>query len=137
MGRGRGKMIANVIEKDTLDGIAAPKVITSDAQNERYISALLELEKKERLTAKEKEFAELLTVLIEAYEDEHYPIRAATPVEALMELMEANNLKQKDLGPLLGSESVVSEVLRGKRELNKHHIERLSKRFGVSPAVFF
>ena len=130
-------MIANVIEKDTLDGIAAPKVITSDAQNERYISALLELEKKERLTAKEKEFAELLTVLIEAYEDEHYPIRAATPVEALMELMEANNLKQKDLGPLLGSESVVSEVLRGKRELNKHHIERLSKRFGVSPAVFF
>jgi len=38
-------MIAKVIEKDTLDGIAAPKVITSDAQNERYISALLELEK--------------------------------------------------------------------------------------------
>ena len=54
-----------------------------------------------------------------------------------MELMEANDLKQKDLAPLLGSESVVSEVLRGKRELNKHHIERLSKRFGVTPAVFF
>jgi HTH-type transcriptional regulator/antitoxin HigA len=130
-------MIANVIEKDTLDGIAAPKVVTSDAQNERYISALLELEKKDRLSAKEREFAELLTVLIEAYEDEHYSIRAASPVEVLVELMEANNLKQKDLAPLLGSESVVSEVLRGKRELNKHHIERLSKRFGVSPAVFF
>ena len=72
-------MIANVIEKDMLDGIAAPKVITSDAQNERYISALLEFEKKDRLSAKEKEFAELLTVLIEAYEDEHYAVRAATP----------------------------------------------------------
>lgn len=131
-------MIANVIEKDTLDGIAAPKVITSDAQNERYISALLELEKKDRLSVKEREFAELLTVLIEAYEDEHYPIRAASPVEVLVHLMEANNLKQKDLAPpLLGSENVVSEVLRGKRELNKRHIERLSKRFGVSPAVFF
>ena len=130
-------MIANVIEKDMLDGIAAPKVITSDAQNERYTSALLELEKKERLSAKEREFAELLTVLIEAYEDEHYPIRAASPVKVLVHLMEANNLKQKDLAPLFGSESVVSEVLRGKRELNKHHIERLSKRFGVSPAVFF
>jgi HTH-type transcriptional regulator/antitoxin HigA len=130
-------MIANLIEKDTQDGIAAPKVITSDARNGRYISALLELEKKDRLSAKEKEFAELLTVLIEAYEDEHYLIRAATPVEVLVHLMEANNLKQKDLAPLLGSESVVSEVLRGKRELNKHHIERLSKRFGVSPAVFF
>lgn len=126
-----------MIERDTLDGIAAPKVITSDAQNERYISALLELEKKDRLSAKEREFAELLTLLIEAYEAEHYPIRAASPVEVLVGLMEANNLKQKDLAPLLGSESVVSEVLRGKRELNKHHIERLSKRFRVSPAVFF
>jgi HTH-type transcriptional regulator/antitoxin HigA len=130
-------MIANVIEKDTLEGIDAPKVITSDAQNERYIAALLKIEQKDRLTPKEKEFAELLTVLIEAYEDEHYPIRAANPVEVLRELMVANNLRQKDLGPLLGSESVVSEVLRGKRELNKGQIERLSKRFGVSPAVFF
>src|SRR5580704_1522995 len=137
MGKRGGKMIATVIEKDTLDGIAAPRVITSDAQNERYTAALLELEKKDRLSAKEKDFAELLTVLIEAYEEEHYPIRAASPVEALVELMEANNLMQKDLAPLLGSESVVSEVLRGKRELNKHHIERLSRRFRVSPAVFF
>jgi HTH-type transcriptional regulator/antitoxin HigA len=130
-------MTVSVIEKDMLDGIAAPKVITSDAQNERYIAVLLELERKERLSAKEREFAELLTVLIEAYEEVHYPIRAASPVEVLVHLMEANNLKQKDLAPLLGSESVVSEVLRGKRELNKHHIERLSKRFCVSPAVFF
>jgi len=130
-------MIATVIEKDTLDGIAAPRVIASNAQNERYIAALLELEKKDRLSAKEKDFAELLTVLIEAYEEENYPVRAASPVEVLVELMEANNLKQKDLAPLLGSESVVSEVLRGKRELNKHHIERLSRRFRVSPAVFF
>src|SRR5580704_4472676 len=137
MRRRDGRMIATVIEKDTLNGIAAPRVITSDAQNERYIAALLELEKKDRLSAKERDFAELLTVLIEAYEEEHFPIRAADPVEVLVELMEANNLKQKDLAPLLGSESVVSEVLRGRRELNKHHIERLSKRFGVSPAVFF
>ena len=130
-------MIATVIEKDTLDGIAAPRVITSDAQNERYTAALLELEKKDRLSAKEKDFAELLTVLIEAYEEEHYAVRSASPVEVLVELMEANNLKQKDLAPFLGSESVVSEVLRGKRELNKYHIERLSRRFRVSPAVFF
>jgi HTH-type transcriptional regulator/antitoxin HigA len=137
MGKRGGKMIATVIKKDTLNGIAAPRVITSDAQNERYTAALLELEKKDRLSAKERDFAELLTVLIEAYEEEHYPIRAASSVEVLVELMEANNLKQKDLAPLLGSESVVSEVLRGKRELNKHHIERLSRRFRVSPAVFF
>ena len=59
-------MIATVIEKDTLNGIAAPRVITSDAQNERYIAALLELEEKDRFSAKERDFAELLIVLIES-----------------------------------------------------------------------
>jgi HTH-type transcriptional regulator / antitoxin HigA len=58
-------------------------------------------------------------------------------VEVLAELMAANNLKQKDLAPLLGSDSIVSEVLYGKRELNKQHIEKLSQRFKVSPALFF
>lgn len=126
-----------MIEKDMLDGTDAPRVITSDAQNERYISVLLEFEKKDRLSAKEREFAKLLTVLIEAYENKYYPIRGASPVEVLAHLMEANNLKQKDLAPLFGSESLVSKVLRGERELKKRDIERLSKRFGVSPAVFF
>jgi HTH-type transcriptional regulator / antitoxin HigA len=58
-------------------------------------------------------------------------------VEVLVELMSANDLRQKDLALLLGSESVVSEILSGKRELNKHHIEKLSKRFKVSPELFF
>jgi HTH-type transcriptional regulator/antitoxin HigA len=122
-----GKMIATAIEKDILNGIGAPKVITSDAQNERYISALLKMERQSHLTAEEKNFMELLTLLVEAYEEKHYPIRSASPVEVLVELMTANDLRQKDLAPLLGSESVVSEILSGKRELNKHHIEKLSK----------
>ena len=130
-------MIATAIEKDILNGIGAPKVITSDAQNERYISALLEMECRSHLTAEEKNFMELLTLLVEAYEEKQYPIRSATPVEVLTELMTANNLRQKDLAPMLGSESVVSEVLSGKRELNKRHIERLSRRFKVSPELFF
>lgn len=58
-------------------------------------------------------------------------------MEGLAELMAANNLKQKDLAPLLGTENIVSEVLNGKRELNKQHIAKLSRRFNVSPAVFF
>jgi HTH-type transcriptional regulator/antitoxin HigA len=51
--------------------------------------------------------------------------------------MEANDLRQKDVVPIFGSESIVSEVLHKKRNLNKTHIEKLSKRFHVSPAVFF
>ena len=123
------------MKPDALDGV--PKVIASDAQNDRYIAALLELERRAHLTPAEKNLAEVLTLLVEAYEEERYPIRSASPVEILKELIDANNLRQKDLAPLLGSESIVSEVLSGKRELNKHHIEKLSKRFRVSPAVFF
>jgi len=129
--------IPRAIEKDILRGIGAPKVIASDAQNERYISALLELERRNHLTADERNFAELLTLLIEAYEEKQHPIRAASPTEVLAELMAANNLRQKDLAPMLGSESVVSEVLSGKRELNKRHIVELSRRFRVSPELFF
>jgi HTH-type transcriptional regulator/antitoxin HigA len=76
-------------------------------------------------------------LLIEAYVEKNYPIRAASPVEVLAELMSANNLKQKDLASTLGSESLVSEILSGRRGLNRRHIERLSKRFKVAPEMVF
>lgn len=130
-------MTAIAIEKYSIKGFPAPRTITSEAQNDQYTEVLYNLERRGHLSAAEEKYAELLTVLIEAYEEKHYPIRALSPVEVLMELMAANNLKQKDLASLFGSESIVSEVLHGKREMNKQHIEKLSQRFNVSPALFF
>lgn len=130
-------MSAIVIEKYVIENLPTPMVITSEAQNEYYTEVLLELERRPRLTSKQRAYAELLTVLIESYEEEHYPIHAASPAQVLQELVTANNLRQKDLAPLLGTESIVSEVLSGKRPLTKQHIEKLSERFNVSPAVFF
>jgi HTH-type transcriptional regulator/antitoxin HigA len=51
--------------------------------------------------------------------------------------MESNDLKQKDLIDIFGAESTVSAVLNGKRDMTREHIKRLSKRFQVSPEVFF
>jgi HTH-type transcriptional regulator/antitoxin HigA len=51
--------------------------------------------------------------------------------------MEVHKLRQKDLADVFGTESIVSDVLNGKRDLAKEHIRRLSARFNVSPAVFF
>jgi HTH-type transcriptional regulator / antitoxin HigA len=130
-------MTAIAIEKYNIKGFPAPRPIASEAQNEHYTEVLYNLERRGKLSAAEEEYAELLTVLIEAYEEEHYPIRDASPVDVLSELMAANNLKQKDLAPLFGSESIVSEILNRKRELNKHQIEKLSRKFNVSPALFF
>ena len=92
---------------------------------------------KERPTSEEERYAELLVTLIEAYEQEHHPVPDASPLEVLRALMEANNLRQKDLVPIFGSEGIISEVLHKKRGLSKTHIKKLSARFHVSPAVFF
>jgi len=80
-------------------------------------------------------FIETLSVLIEAYDAEHHALADACGLEVLKYLMEEHGLRQSDL-PEIGSQGVVSEVLRGKRELNVHQIEKLAARFHVSPAAF-
>ncbi len=89
------------------------------------------------MSAAERRMAELLTLLIEDFEEKHYALNAASPLEILNELMSANNLKQKNLLDVFGTPSIVSEVLRGKRKLTTEHIRRLSRRFHVSPELFF
>lgn len=114
-----------------------PAVIRSEAENERYIHVLEELESKgNRMTGAERRMAELLTLLIEDFEEKHYALKASKPIDVLNELMLANNLKQKDLLDTFGTPSIVSEVLHGKRQLTTEHIRRLSRRFHVSPEVF-
>ena len=125
-----------VSEKYALE-VSSPTPITSERQHEEYLSVLDKLASKENPTSEEEKYAEVLMTLIESYEEEHHSIPDALPVEVLRALMEANNLRQKDLVPMFGSEGIVSEVLHRKRELNKSHIEKLSARFRVSPAVFF
>ena len=115
-----------------------PAVIRNGAENERHIAMLEELDRKgSRLSAAERRMAELLTLLIEDFEEKHYSLKGASPIDVLNELMMANNLKQKDLLDVFGTPSIVSEVLRGKRKLTTEHIRRLSRRFHVSPEVFF
>jgi HTH-type transcriptional regulator/antitoxin HigA len=114
-----------------------PKIIRSEAENEYYIQALYALEQKRSLSREEKEFSDLLTLLIEDFEERRYQLPHATPRQALSFLMEQHGLKQKDLAAIFGTRSVVSEVINGKRELTKEQIRRLSQRFHVSPEIFF
>jgi HTH-type transcriptional regulator / antitoxin HigA len=114
-----------------------PAVIRSEAENQRYIGMLEELDAKgNRMTAAERRMADLLTLLIEDFEEKHYALKPSSPLEVLNELMSANNLKQKDVLDVFGTPSIVSEVLHGKRNLTTEHIRRLSRRFHVSPEVF-
>jgi HTH-type transcriptional regulator/antitoxin HigA len=116
---------------------ALPSVIHGEKENERYLAMLEDLDQKGKLSSAEHRLAELLTLLIEDFEDKEYALKPATPIEILNELIESNGLKQKDLVDVFGTPSIVSEVLNGKRGFTIEHIKRLSRRFHISPEVFF
>lgn len=73
--------------------------------------------------------------LVAAYDREHRPMPKAPGSEVLRFLLEQHHLKQSDL-PEVGSQSVISEILNGKRQLNLRQIRALSIRFKVSAEVF-
>jgi HTH-type transcriptional regulator / antitoxin HigA len=129
--------IANKQEYAKLLSQALPHVIHTEEENERYISALEHLLRKRERTDAESRLAELLSLLIEDFEEKHYALGPAEPLDILRHLMETNNLRQVDLLDVFGTASIASEVLSGKRDFAKSHIERLSHRFNVSPEVFF
>jgi HTH-type transcriptional regulator/antitoxin HigA len=79
--------------------------------------------------------SDTLGTLIHAYEEEHHPIPECSGTDVLRSLMEEHALTQSDL-PEIGSQGVISDILRGKRELNVRQIRALATRFQVSPAVF-
>jgi HTH-type transcriptional regulator/antitoxin HigA len=125
-------------EYATLLAKTLPAVIHSEKENEHYTALLEELDhRQEKVTPAEQRLAELLTLLIEDFEGKNYSLKPATGIEALEELMGANSLKQKDLVSIFGTPSIISEVLNGKRRLTTEHIRKLSRRFHVSPELFF
>lgn len=74
---------------------------------------------------------ELLSILVEKYEREHYPIEAPDPIGAIRFRMEQMNLKQKDIAPLFGGKTRVSEVLSKKRPLSMKMIVLLNRYLGI------
>jgi HTH-type transcriptional regulator / antitoxin HigA len=79
----------------------------------------------------EGEETELLSLLVEKYEQEHYPVEAPNPIEAIKFRMEQMNLKQADVAPLFGGKTRVSEVLHGKRPLTLKMITLLNRYLGI------
>jgi HTH-type transcriptional regulator/antitoxin HigA len=68
---------------------------------------------------------EILTTLIEVYENKHYPIGPASPVEAIKFRMEQQGLSPRDLEPYIGTSGRVSEILNGKRGLSLRMVKKL------------
>ncbi len=127
---------AVMVEYRELLADIAPRAIHTEAENERAIGKLEELSSKENPSVPERQLIELLAVLIEDFEEKHYQLKPARPVEVLVALMEAHGLRQKDLVDVFRTPSIVSEVLSEKRSLTTNHIKKLAQKFHTSPAVF-
>ena len=100
----------------------------------RQIDALLDQDARSNA---ESDYLDVLSDLVEKYEDEHDPMPPVSDAEMLRFLIENQRTTQARLATETGiSESTISEILAGKRALNRKHIEVLSRHFHVSPAVF-
>ena len=84
---------------------------------------------------KEGDEAEILSLLVENYENEHYPIEAPDPITAIKIRMEELNMRQKDLVGIIGGKSRVSEILNRKKRLTVDMIRDLERTLQISASV--
>jgi HTH-type transcriptional regulator/antitoxin HigA len=114
-----------------------PGVIETEAECQRVVEELEKLDTRSRpLTPEEERLAALLTLLVRQYEDSRYPLEHARPIEALRFFMEQRNLRQRDLVPIFGASSVVSDVLKEKRSISKMQARKLAGFFHVGVELF-
>jgi HTH-type transcriptional regulator / antitoxin HigA len=113
-----------------------PHVIRTEQECARLTNELEHLDERDDFSPEEKELAELLTVLINDYEERRYPITKSSPQQVLKHLMEVRNLTQKDVWKIFGSKGITSEVFHGKRSISKTQAKKLAQFFHVSAELF-
>ena len=108
--------------------------IKTEADYETALAEIEELFEAEPGTP-EGDRLEILTTLVEAYEDAHYSIPSPDPIEAIRYHMESRGLARRDLEPYIGSRARVSEILNRRRPLSLTMIRRLNKELGIPADV--
>ena len=114
-----------------------PAPLRSEADLDEATAVIHSLIDQESLSKAEQDYLDVLSDLVEAYEDVHYPIDPVPDFEMLGYLIELRNVTQAQLAADTRiAESTISEVLSGKRKLNRAQIGKLARYFKVSPGAF-
>jgi HTH-type transcriptional regulator / antitoxin HigA len=141
-------VVKNTPKSATLDPVkygrlcakTLPKVIANDEELDRMADCLEELGRSyPDPAAAPREvlaLADLLTKLIDDYDDLHYPLPELEPHKMLAYLMEQRGLKQADLVDLIGSRAQVSDIVTGKRAISKAQAKKLAQFFKLSTDLF-
>src|SRR4051812_16287866 len=89
------------------------------------------MQKKLRAGSKESDELEVLSMLIEKYEEKHYAIAPPQPIEAIKFRLDQMGLQYSDLQPILGYRSRISEILNGKRKLTLEMVRNLHDQLNI------
>ena len=114
-----------------------PKLIRTEAENEKALAIVEQLMHQSNRTTEENELYELLVTLIEKFEQEFYqPLNASNPHSMLLFLMEQKGIESKDLVRILGNEDIVADILEAKRKISHEEAIALGTFFGVDESLF-
>jgi HTH-type transcriptional regulator / antitoxin HigA len=110
--------------------------IKSDKQYEEYLERAYELMQMDlKPDSKNSDELEVLSILIENYETENFPIDPPNPIDAIFFRLDQMNLDKSDLNKILGSRSRTSEILNGKRKLSLAMIRRLNAKLKIPAEI--
>lgn len=116
---------------------AQPRVIHDEKTHKRALNQIERLMKQSKLSTAEETLLELLSKLVNDYEEHIYPMPNVPPRDILQHLLESSGLSQAEFARQLGlARSTISEVLKGKRRLSVENAFRLAEYFHVEPSLF-
>ncbi len=111
--------------------------IRSDEELDRAVRMVESLLDRRDLVPEEEDYLEVLGDLVERYESAAHPMPPLSDAEMLRHLLDAKGEAQTEVAAATGiADSTISEILKGKRSLNRNHIGKLARYFNVSPDVF-
>jgi HTH-type transcriptional regulator/antitoxin HigA len=113
-----------------------PRPITCEAELIATQNRIDSIVSRSNLTQDDRDYLNVLGTLVYDYEQKHEPMPVLKGIALLKALMVEDNIQEKDLVDIFESESWVSEVMNGKRELTAGQIQKLAKFFHLSPVAF-
>lgn len=119
--------------RTTILDFSKPHVLRTAREYDAAVAEIDALLDRGRLSREDDDRLEFLTLLVEAYDEAHFPMgERSTPQSVVDMLLEQNDLTRAELAPLMGGRSRVSDFFNGRRQLSLGQIQKLRERFGVS-----
>jgi HTH-type transcriptional regulator / antitoxin HigA len=113
-----------------------PKVIETEDEYEQFLAVAERLTFKQDQTPEESALYDLVTMLVETYETEHYRIDRPAPAEILQQIIESSGIDPIELVKIFGSSDTVTQVLAGTKTIDPERAQALADRFKLSPSIF-